>query len=73
MKIDTHLATLLSDFFLDIAKAFFIGTFVAPSLSGVSSFSEIFLVLTRGLLNAILFLFVAWWLAKFKDKKYEPN
>lgn len=64
MKIDAKLAKLLSEFFLDIAKAFFIATFVTPSLSGISSFIEILLVLTRGLLNAILFLVFAWYFAK---------
>jgi|GEM_PF-4332072 len=68
MYIDKTLARLLSDFFLDIAKAFFIATFITTSFSNISSFSEILLVLTRGIANVILSLLLAWKLAKFKEK-----
>lgn len=67
MKINTKLAALLSDFFLDIAKAFFVATFITPSLSGISSLPEIIFVLTKGMLNVIVYLLLAWLFARVKD------
>ena len=46
--IDATFARLLSEFFLDIAKAYFIGTFVTTSISGISSLPEL---LVSGNLN----------------------
>lgn len=65
--IDSKLARILSDFFSDIAKAYFIATFIAPSLTGASAF-ELVLLLTKGLVNVILFLVLAWLLSKMEDK-----
>ena len=64
MKIDGTLAHILSDFFLDGAKAFFVATFVTPSLNNISSLPELLFVLTRGLLNVTLFLIASWQIAK---------
>ncbi len=44
MKLDRQLCHILSDFFLDIAKAFFAATFVTPSLTGISSIPDIIFV-----------------------------
>ena len=71
MRIDKKLLHLLSDFFLDIAKAFFIASFVTPSLSGVSSFLEISVILTRGVVSATLFIYMSWVLAKMEEEQDE--
>ena len=68
MKFDSKLSGLLSDFFLDIAKASFIAAFVTPALSATTSVSGVMLVLIRGLLNVILYLYLAWLLAGQKGK-----
>lgn len=72
MKVDAKLTAILSDFCLDIAKAFFVATFVTPSLSGISSLLGILFVLTKGFLNVILFLVASWQLAKLGDR-YERD
>ncbi len=64
MTIDKTLARLLSNFFLDIAKAFFIATFVTPTVSQTSSFLEIFLLLTKGMSSVTVAIGIAWYLAK---------
>ena len=72
MRLDAKLANLLSSFFLDIAKAYFIGTFIAPSLTDVSSLLELLLILTRGLGSAIVALVFSWYFAKLEEKD-EPD
>ena len=67
--IDSKLTGLLSDFFLDISKASFVATFVTPALGSVTSGSEILLVLTRGLMNVILYLYLSWLLAGYNEVK----
>lgn len=67
MTIDKTLARLLSNFFLDIAKAIVIATFITPSFSGASIY-EWLALLTRGLVSATFFLLVSWWLAKEEEK-----
>lgn len=68
MEIDAKLAHLLSSFFLDIAKAAFVATFITPSLLQATSLVEIASLLTRGLINVILFLFLSWQLAQFEER-----
>lgn len=68
MALDSKLSRLLSDFFLDIAKAYFIAAFITPSITNTPTGFEAFLVLTRGLLNVILFLIVSWKFAKLEKK-----
>lgn len=72
MTIDSKLAHLLSDFFLDIAKAYFIGTFVTPSLIGSNTLVQIIGILTKGMLAVILLLIISWKFAKL-EKEYERN
>ena len=62
---DTKLAGLLSDFFLDIAKAFFIQSFITTAFIK-GGISEYFLIWTRGILNAILFIGISRVLLEFK-------
>lgn len=54
--IDVKLAELLSELSLDLSKAWLIGTFITPLLSGhpLNPF-----LLTAGVVNAILFLMIA--------------
>lgn len=69
IRIDATFARLLSEFFLDIAKAYFIGTFVTTSISGVFSLPDFLLILTKGIGNVIVFLWLAWIFAKLKERK----
>jgi len=66
--VDAKLASIMSNFCLDIAKAYFIATFVTPSLTSVSTGWEFVWILLRGLLNVILFLLASWQLAKLGDQ-----
>lgn len=68
MTIDPKLAGLLSDFFLDIAKAYFIAAFITPAISNSPSAVFAILSLTRTLLLAILFVLISWQLAKLEEK-----
>ncbi len=68
MILDKKLAGLLSNFFLDISKAFFVATFVTPSLSVTTVWWEILWILIKGLMNAILFLVAAWQFKKLEDR-----
>lgn len=54
--VDVKLAELLSELALDLSKAWLIGTFITPLLSGnpLKPF-----VLTVGVINATLFLIIA--------------
>jgi len=68
MRLDEKLTAILSDFFLDIAKAFFVATFITPALGKASSLSQVLWILTSGLTNVILFLALSWYLAKLGEK-----
>ena len=68
MILDKKLAGLLSNFCLDIAKAYFVATFITPSLTGSYGSLEISLVLIRGLLAVIMFLHLSWQFAKLEEK-----
>ncbi|MEK7571167.1 MAG: hypothetical protein AAB553_02745 [Patescibacteria group bacterium] len=67
MKIDKKLAKILSNFYADLAKAYFIGTFITPILNGISSLNEFAWILTKGLLSVILLLLIAWRFAKVDE------
>lgn len=67
MKIDAKLLHILSDVFIDIAKAFFIAAIVAPALSSVSLWESVS-ALTKNYLLGTVFLLIAWQLAKFKER-----
>jgi len=56
--LDKQWANLLSDFFLDIAKACFITAFIAP-LSSNNQFLNQLLILIKALSNVIIYLSVA--------------
>lgn len=67
MILDSKLAGILSNFCLDIAKAYFVAAFVAPPLSTGSVLVTI-LMLIRGLIAAILFIVLSWQFLKLKDR-----
>ena len=69
MRIDPKLASLLSGFFLDVSKASFIGTFITPYFSNLPTYFDLFTVLTKGLIGAILALIIAWLFAKLAEEK----
>jgi hypothetical protein len=69
MKLDAKLCALLSDFFLDIAKAYFIATFITPVVEKTSFWDGLFL-LTKGIVGVSILLWVAWQLTKL-EKYYE--
>lgn len=66
MIIDQKMASLLSDFFLDIAKAVFIATFIAPPLQRIGNLLDILLIFTKGLLGVIAFLYLSRVLLQIK-------
>ncbi len=72
MVLDTKLAGILSNFCLDLAKAYFVATFITPGLSGEFNLPEIVLVLTRGVLVVTILIFLSWKLEKLK-KYHESN
>ncbi|MBI5123719.1 hypothetical protein HZA75_07710 [Candidatus Roizmanbacteria bacterium] len=63
--IDNKWATILSDFCLDISKAYFIATFVSPSIN-IVSLAQIFFILIRGIINVIIFLWFSRYLLQVK-------
>lgn len=65
--IDEKWARLLSDFFLDIAKACFITAFITPLSNNYQLSTQIF-VLIKGLLNVMIYLSIARFI-----KNYELN
>ncbi len=69
MILDSKLAGILSSFCADIAKAYFVATFVTPSLSGTSTWWEILLILTKGLVFVIVLIALSWQLAKLEETK----
>lgn len=69
MVIDQKMAGLLSDFFLDIAKAVFIATFIAPSMQKSANSLEILLLFSQGVLNTIIFLVISRFLLQVKLNK----
>ncbi|MBI3103477.1 hypothetical protein HYZ05_00895 [Candidatus Daviesbacteria bacterium] len=68
MVLDSKLAGILSNFCLDIAKAYFVAAFVTPALSGLTNWWEILFVLIKGLLFVIIFLLASWYLARLEDQ-----
>lgn len=67
MMLDKKLAGILSNFCADIAKAYFVATFITPSLSGLSLWWEILLVLIKGLVFVTMLILLSWRLAKLGD------
>lgn len=67
MILDKKLAGILSNFCADIAKAYFVVTFVTPSISGLTSWVEITLVLTEGMVGVTIALMLAWQFAKLEE------
>lgn len=67
MILDKKLAGILSNFCADIAKAYFVVTFVTPSISGLMSWVEITLVLTEGMVGVTMALMLAWQFAKLEE------
>lgn len=67
MILDAKLAGILSNFCLDIAKAFFVATFVTPGLSGEFNLPEVALVLTRGVFVVTILILLSWKLEKLKE------
>lgn len=65
--IDKQWAGLLSDFFLDIAKAFFIATFITPFPYSGQLLVHVS-VLIKGFSNVIIYLLIARFI-----KIYELN
>jgi len=63
--MDNKSAYLLSDFFLDISKAFFIATFVTTPISGISNPLEIVFLFTKEILNAFLFIIISRYMLEF--------
>lgn len=61
--LDKKLAKLLSEISLDLSKAWLIGTFVTPVITGQNLS---ILMLTVGLINATLFLVVSRLLMEVK-------
>ncbi len=72
MILDSKLAGILSNFCLDIAKAFFAVTFITPSLGGLSSWWEVILVLTKGMAGVTIAIILSWQFAKLEEK-HESN
>lgn len=68
MVLDSKLARILSNFCADIAKAYFVATFITPPLSGEFSLGQGFLILIKGAVDVILFLILSWHFAKMEDK-----
>lgn len=68
MILDRKLAGILSNFCADIAKAYFVATFVTPALSGLTMWWEIVFVLIKGVVFVIVFLLASWYLARSEDK-----
>lgn len=65
MVLDKKTANLLSEVSLDLSKAWLIGTFITPLLSGhpLNPF-----ILTAGIVNAILFLIIARLFKEIEQK-----
>ena len=63
--IDEKWAELLSDFFLDIAKACFITAFITPLLNDYQWGTQIF-VLIKGLLNVMIYLSIARFIKNYE-------
>lgn len=72
MVLDKKLAGILSNFCLDIAKAYFVVAFVTPPLSSGSVLLTT-LMLIRGLVAAILFIVLSWQFLKLKDRSKDES
>lgn len=65
--IDNKWAIILSDFCLDIAKAYFIALFISPTIAiYITSPSKFLLLLTKGMVNVIMFLGFSRYLLQVK-------
>lgn len=69
MALNSKLSRLLSDFFLDIAKAYFIATFIGSSLLNTVSIPEVLMVLTKTIFSVILFILISWQFAMLEEEK----
>jgi len=66
--IDNKWATILSDFCLDIAKAYFIASFISPTISiYIQSPTEFLFLLTKGMVNVTMFLGFSRYLLQVKN------
>ncbi len=63
--IDKQWSSLLLDFFLDIAKAFFIATFITPFSYSADLVTQT-LVLIKGLSNVIIYLLFARFIKNYE-------
>lgn len=63
LLLDRKLSKLLSEFFLDISKAWFIASFVSPVILGQTGF-EVFTTLFQAILNVIFYLGLSYMLVK---------
>ena len=68
MKLDSKLAELLSSFFADAAKVFYAATFISPAFLGAESTLKTFQIILKGLLNVVIYMYIAWYFAKIKDQ-----
>lgn len=65
--MDAKLAELLSSFFLDVSKAWFVALFITFDFSGDS----VLLMLSRlmlGLFNVIFYVYLSWKFSKISKK-----
>lgn len=69
MVLDPKLAQILSSLCEDIGKAYFVATFITPSLSGLSLGWELVLVLTQGLTGVTIAILLSWQFAKLGEEK----
>lgn len=65
--MDIKTARLLSDFFLDISKAYFISGFVAPYVQQTNNSAQIMIFLIRSFLNVIMCLLISRLLLEVRN------
>jgi len=65
MPINPKLAHILSDFFLDIAKAWFIATFVTPNFISINP-AQLVGFLIKGTFSVMLYLLLAYQFSKLE-------
>jgi len=66
MIIDTKWASLLSNFFLDISKAYFIAGFISPQFRLNAGIFETMYILMKSATNVIIFLYISRKLLEIK-------
>ncbi len=59
MLNDNKLRKILAALFLDIAKAWFIATFVTPTFIQYS-YQELLIILTKGMVNVIVYIILVY-------------